>query len=104
MAKRPPDEIEVEALRNAAEVLRNAANDNAGLAGKVIPVQQAAAKLKARPCPICSKPRVEAYRPFCSKHCADVDLGRWLHGTYAIPVSNDDDDEDGTGGEDERKP
>ncbi len=26
------------------------------------------------------------YRPFCSKRCADVDLGRWLGGTYAIPA------------------
>lgn len=36
-------------------------------------------------CPICrtelSSPR---YRPFCSKRCADVDLGRWLTGGYAI--------------------
>lgn len=45
-------------------------------------------------CPICGKPRVEEYRPFCSKRCADVDLGRWLKGDYAIPVT-DDDDEDG---------
>ena len=26
-----------------------------------------------------------AYRPFCSKHCGDVDLGRWLGGRYAVP-------------------
>ena len=45
-------------------------------------------------CPICGNPRVEQYRPFCSKRCADVDLGRWLKGDYAIPVT-DDDDEDG---------
>ncbi|MEO1025866.1 MAG: DNA gyrase inhibitor YacG [Pseudomonadota bacterium] len=36
-------------------------------------------------CPICSKPAFKAYRPFCSKRCADVDLGRWLNGNYAIP-------------------
>ena len=36
-------------------------------------------------CPICGKPRSEAYRPFCSKHCADIDLGRWLGGRYAVP-------------------
>ena len=57
----------------------------------------------ARPCPICGKPAVERYKPFCSKHCADVDLGRWLGGRYAIPVENDDDDEDGIGGETGRK-
>jgi endogenous inhibitor of DNA gyrase (YacG/DUF329 family) len=37
-------------------------------------------------CPICGKDTVEAYRPFCSKRCADVDLGRWLKGGYAIPA------------------
>ncbi len=36
-------------------------------------------------CPICSKPTEQKYRPFCSKRCADVDLGRWFKGTYAIP-------------------
>jgi uncharacterized protein len=45
---------------------------------------------KARPCPICGKPAVLDMRPFCSKRCADVDLHRWLGGTYAIPVVEDD--------------
>ncbi len=37
-------------------------------------------------CPICGKPATERYRPFCSRRCADVDLGRWLTGAYAIPA------------------
>jgi uncharacterized protein len=42
--------------------------------------------LRRRPkCPICGKPQAADYRPFCSKHCADVDLGRWLGGRYAVP-------------------
>jgi endogenous inhibitor of DNA gyrase (YacG/DUF329 family) len=45
-------------------------------------------------CPICGKPRVQRYRPFCSKRCADVDLNRWLSGTYFIP-GTEDTDEDG---------
>lgn len=48
----------------------------------------------ARPCPICGKPAEQQYRPFCSKRCADIDLNRWLKGSYAIPVVEDD-DEDG---------
>jgi uncharacterized protein len=36
-------------------------------------------------CPICRKPTDPAYRPFCSRRCADVDLGRWLTGSYVIP-------------------
>ena len=39
----------------------------------------------AKPCPICGKPAVERFRPFCSKRCADIDLGRWLKGGYVIP-------------------
>jgi endogenous inhibitor of DNA gyrase (YacG/DUF329 family) len=38
-----------------------------------------------RPCPICGKPSSPATRPFCSKHCADIDLYRWLGGVYAVP-------------------
>ncbi|MDO5658404.1 MAG: DNA gyrase inhibitor YacG [Paracoccus sp. (in: a-proteobacteria)] len=36
-------------------------------------------------CPICGKPRVPEFRPFCSKRCADVDLAHWLRGDYVIP-------------------
>jgi endogenous inhibitor of DNA gyrase (YacG/DUF329 family) len=43
---------------------------------------------EGKPCPICSKPRSELYDPFCSKRCADVDLHRWLKGSYVIPGAN----------------
>lgn len=37
-------------------------------------------------CAQCKKHPVDAsYRPFCSKRCADVDLGQWLNDGYAIP-------------------
>ena len=36
-------------------------------------------------CPICAKPSGAAAKPFCSTRCADIDLGRWLKGNYAIP-------------------
>lgn len=36
-------------------------------------------------CPQCSKPTVQAYRPFCSKRCADLDLGKWLNESYILP-------------------
>jgi endogenous inhibitor of DNA gyrase (YacG/DUF329 family) len=36
-------------------------------------------------CPICRKPAAGGFQPFCSKRCADIDLGRWLKGGYAIP-------------------
>ena len=49
-------------------------------------------------CSNCGAAAVEAYRPFCSKRCADVDLGRWLKGSYAI-AGDSDADEDGDGPE-----
>jgi endogenous inhibitor of DNA gyrase (YacG/DUF329 family) len=46
---------------------------------------------ETRTCPICRKPLQEGaerlrYRPFCSKRCADIDLGRWLKNAYTIPA------------------
>ncbi len=41
--------------------------------------------MAAPACPVCGRPPVEAFRPFCSKRCADVDLARWLRGDYRIP-------------------
>ncbi len=40
-------------------------------------------------CPICRKPTDPIYRPFCSRRCADVDLGRWLTESYAIPETEE---------------
>ena len=39
---------------------------------------------RAGKCPICGKGVVRQHRPFCSRRCADVDLGRWLKGSYRI--------------------
>jgi endogenous inhibitor of DNA gyrase (YacG/DUF329 family) len=47
-------------------------------------------------CPICGKPVVAAYRPFCSRRCADVDLGRWLTEGYRIPAESEEEAEDGS--------
>ncbi len=38
------------------------------------------------PCPICGKPAEVHWRPFCSRRCADVDLGRWFAGVYRVPT------------------
>ena len=45
-----------------------------------------------RPCPICGKPSQQATRPFCSKRCRDVDLNRWLSGTYVVPGAESEDE------------
>ncbi|AVF02897.1 MULTISPECIES: DNA gyrase inhibitor YacG [Devosia] len=41
-------------------------------------------------CPICGKPMVEEFKPFCSRRCADIDLNRWLTGNYVIPARDDE--------------
>lgn len=35
-------------------------------------------------CPLCQKPTDKDYRPFCSKRCADLDLGNWLDDRYRV--------------------
>jgi uncharacterized protein len=45
-------------------------------------------------CPICGKPVVASFRPFCSRRCADVDLNRWLSGVYAVPVTADEEEDE----------
>ncbi len=37
-------------------------------------------------CPICNAERADKFRPFCSKRCAEIDLGRWFTGNYALPA------------------
>jgi endogenous inhibitor of DNA gyrase (YacG/DUF329 family) len=55
---------------------------------------------KGRSCPICHRPvPAGQLRSFCSKRCADVDLHRWLSGSYALPAAEVEDDEaSATGG------
>ncbi|HEV2548870.1 MAG TPA: DNA gyrase inhibitor YacG [Stellaceae bacterium] len=42
-----------------------------------------------RRCPICGKPTIVRHRPFCSRRCAIIDLGRWLKEDYHIPAAGD---------------
>jgi endogenous inhibitor of DNA gyrase (YacG/DUF329 family) len=51
-----------------------------------------ASQSKGPRCPICKAQAATAYMPFCSKRCADIDLGKWFNNTYAIPGAAEDDD------------
>ena len=48
--------------------------------------------LKTKPCPTCGKAATNDARPFCSKRCANIDLGRWFQGAYAVPAVDGADD------------
>ncbi len=54
-------------------------------------------------CPICQRQTDPEYRPFCSRRCADIDLGKWLTGGYAVPAEDDDDWSDDDAGIDRPK-
>ncbi|MDE0985127.1 MAG: DNA gyrase inhibitor YacG [Yoonia sp.] len=45
-------------------------------------------------CPICDRAVVMAFKPFCSKRCADVDLSKWLSGSYAILSANAEEEDE----------
>lgn len=42
-------------------------------------------------CPICDEKTDPAFRPFCSRRCADIDLSRWFNGSYAVPSRDPED-------------
>ncbi|MEM6712473.1 MAG: DNA gyrase inhibitor YacG [Pseudomonadota bacterium] len=53
---------------------------------------------QTKPCPVCGTPvstaasgdAVAPFKPFCSARCKDVDLNRWLSGSYFIPGRDED--------------
>jgi hypothetical protein len=51
------------------------------------------------PCPQCGGTSQRASYPFCSKRCADLDLGAWLNGSYRIADASDqgNDNQNGDG-------
>lgn len=45
--------------------------------------------VKTHKCPICNRLCAdEKYAPFCSKRCADIDLGHWFNGDYSVPAED----------------
>lgn len=54
-------------------------------------------KTRPKPCPNCGDAAVKAYTPFCSRRCAEVDLGHWFKENYVIagrPAEDIGNDED----------
>lgn len=44
-------------------------------------------------CPVCNSSTTKEFRPFCSRRCADIDLGRWFNEDYRIPTEDEPDGE-----------
>jgi len=57
---------------------------------------------KGGACPICGKPADPRLKPFCSKRCADIDLGRWLGERYVVtePAAPEDETDRPANGKD----
>ena len=45
-------------------------------------------------CPQCGAHAIKPHSPFCSRRCAQLDLGRWLNEDYRIPAEEAMDDHD----------
>jgi hypothetical protein len=73
--------IENLAARRARELAKRSAADRAAPAAR----STEPTGKSPRRCPICGNPRSDAHRPFCSRRCADIDLGRWLKEGYRVP-------------------
>ena len=43
-------------------------------------------------CPICRKPTVHEFRPFCSRVCRDRDLINWADENYRVPIVPDEEE------------
>lgn len=64
-------------------------------------MSDASPKIPIGKCPICGKPATEERRPFCSRRCATIDLGRWIGGNYRVPTAPNDEEEETPPKEDE---
>lgn len=52
---------------------------------------------KTKPCPTCGAAAAAKFKPFCSKRCAEVDLGRWFTGRYIIAGEDTAGEDEGQG-------
>jgi len=79
-------------------------NENTPPPAKLAPAKLSQAPTSpGKPCAVCGKPMVARYKPFCSARCADIDLGRWLKGSYVIPGEAVDEAETGKPETDEER-
>ena len=48
-------------------------------------------------CPVCGKvvewKEANAFRPFCSERCKQIDLGAWADEQYKVPATEEDEND-----------
>ncbi len=62
-----------------------------------MPSDSPAAPKRQRGCPLCGKPPVPDYRPFCSRGCRDRDLNAWFGEGYRLPIAPEAEGDDLSG-------
>ena len=60
--------------------------------GAAPPPRPAGVRVAAAKCVQCGQPVQARYRPFCSRRCAEIDLGAWVTGAYRVPSEEGPDD------------
>ena len=68
---------------------------------RIVPFPERRRKAAARRCPICGKAGGASdgdarHSPFCSARCKQIDLGRWLNGSYRVETEEAPDPGDAT--------
>ena len=48
----------------------------------------------SKPCPQCGAESAKPHTPFCSRRCAQLDLGAWLNEDYHVPAHEAQEDAD----------
>ena len=51
-------------------------------------------KAKGTTCPQCGALAIKPHTPFCSRRCAQLDLGKWLNEDYRVPADEVMDESD----------
>ena len=46
------------------------------------------AKNSVTKCPQCGASAIKPHTPFCSRRCAQIDLGKWLNEDYRVPADD----------------
>ena len=47
--------------------------------------------IKSLNCPMCGSSSNHKFRPFCTRRCANLDLGNWFGEAYRVPTDESED-------------